>query len=311
MSKIRQVQNRINEAEEARQAREDKARAEANKRNRPKPAFALEPGQPISKVERQRRINEARGEAAPAPATPPPPVRGKVGAIQADREATPGIELDLESLKGITLEAKVELKKHLVAKYRAHCEAILEAGPTGVADTTLRWWVLWLWDIGAIGEFITHSRRAEALGHMSPISTTFAEFRWRRVSEWAWDEIKKQRSPMPYLEDVAGEMDAMPDSIAGFYAKLLGEHQWNLAQSAETEADATERMHAAQAHFDRAMELAGDAARVKTKLGKVAAWLKDKVIPAQKQEHPTPHLDKLLGKPGEPASADVGESNPD
>ncbi|MDH5751573.1 MAG: phage terminase small subunit [Deltaproteobacteria bacterium] len=266
MSKIREVQQRIEEQFAASRALEDKKR-----HGRTSPATV-----PVSKLQQVRLRNEAREEASRAPTEPPPPVLGKIGAIKAAAESGGYFEAERLALKGLTLEAKREGKLKLLVKYRPHVESFFASANRTVADPIVPWYVIWLWDAGDIEAFISLSRQAEALGQHSPIATPINEFRWRKISEWAWEEIKNKRSPMPYLEDVFSEADDMPESLSGFFHKLMGEHAVNLADAAGERGDEEQRqdcLSTAESFFESAQEIRGEKSGVKTILAKVKKWI--------------------------------------
>lgn len=225
----------------------------------------------MSKIKQaQARIREQRAASAPAVRPPrgPAPRPGKIAARKAATGIETGLADDLASLKGLTLEAKRALKVQLVEKYRAHAEGFLSAGHAHLADPVVPYWVIWLWDVGDIGGFIRHGRRAEALGQRSPLQTPSKEFRWYRVLDWAGDELKAGRSPEPYFGDVLGEVDAMPGSIAAGYHTLAGKLALGRAEAAETEGDAERartEYEAARVAFERAKAV-HDKARVETAL---------------------------------------------
>ena len=244
-------------------AREHRLRASAGEGQPAATPAAPEPTSPA----RQHKLQSARVQ---------PAVTGAASAHQAVAGATAEFDADLESLHGLSDEARLERKKSLVTKWRGHVEAFLNAGRSDIVDPVSAWYAVWLGDIGEIGEFIGVSRAVEALGQKSPFATPLNEFRWRRVADWAWDEIKAKRGPEPYLGEVCKEADTMPPSLAAFYAKLQGEHQVNLARTAADDVERHAHLEAARGWFERAMELNGEKSRVKTILGNVVEWISGK-----------------------------------
>ncbi|HEX7929218.1 MAG TPA: phage terminase small subunit [bacterium] len=200
-------------------------------------------------------------------------VTGAASASQAAKGVAAGFEADLESLHGLTTEKKVELKRELVTKYRAHAEAVLAGPKTGVNDPVTAWWVLWLWDAGLIEEFITNCKRAEGLGLRSPIPTPLPMFRAWRIIEWTRAEIEAGHSPEPYFGQLFDEVGDYQGNVAAEIFKLKG----MLTQAAaEKEADptkATELFSAAEGFYQEAAKR-NEKVGVKTRLADVGASLK-------------------------------------
>jgi hypothetical protein len=226
----------------------------------------------MSKIRQaQARIRaglEAEAQAVPPAPRPAAPAPGKIASRQAAAGVAQQLAADVESLKGLTLEAKAAIKKALVEKYRAHAEGFLAAGHQGLADPVVPYWVIWLWDTGDLEGFIKHGRRAEALNQRSPLNTPLREFRWYRVLDWANDELKAGRSPEPYFGDVHAEVEAMPGSIAAGYHTVAGKSFVTRAEAAEKDQDtdvAVEQYRQAKAAFDAAKAVS-ERARVETAL---------------------------------------------
>ena len=226
----------------------------------------------------QERIRQQRAvavEAPPAAGRPAVAAPGKIAARQAAAGLEAQLAADVDALHGLTLEAKAAIKKGLVEKYRAHCEAFLAAGHQGLADPVVPYWVVWLWDTGDIEGFIRHGRRAEALNQRSPLRTPLKEFRWYRLLEWSGAELKAGRSPEPYFSQVYAEAQAMPGSIGSGYHALAGKFFVKWAEAAEQDED----REAALEHYQRARQAfetakaVSERARVETALKQVARKL--------------------------------------
>ena len=225
--------------------------------------------------ERIRSGMEARVQPVPVAGRTVVSGSGKIAARRAASGIAEQVAADLESLKGLTLEAKAAIKKTLVEKYRAHAEGFLAAGHGELADPVVPYWVIWLWDTGDLEGFIRHGRRAEALNQRSPLNTPLKEFRWYRVLDWAGEELKAGRSPEPYFSDVLGEVEAMPGSIASGYHTLAGKLAVGRAEAGEADEDperARTEYEAARKAFEQAKAV-HDKARVETALKTVAKKL--------------------------------------
>lgn len=142
-------------------------------------------------------------------------------AVKRDIEtALPEFERDADTLHGLPLEARLQLKRNLVEKWRAHCLAF-EAAEVMTANPIYSHWVVWLFDIGEIPDFLEHCGAAILLGQNPAfLKRSLSEFRLWSLLEWSEGEFEAGRSPEPYFSTMLNGWPEYPAQAQGRYLTL-------------------------------------------------------------------------------------------
>lgn len=246
-------------AEQAAQQEAERLKAEKEQARAADPGPA-DPGprpEHLTPVQRHKASVAARKNPPPTPA--PSRTTGRAAAKKAAGEAKSGMLQAIESLHGLDLKDKIKLKKKLVEQFREPAEKLLEAR---TRDDDFSAWIVWLYDIGAIEEFMEKAPAAIALGWLTRplgMQRSLQEFYFDAIREWSEGEFRKGHSPEPYFSTAYAQHGKMKDVVAAKYHKLAGDML--LAQAGQAKAGEKKGI------LQRALNTLGFAKRAHEKIG--------------------------------------------
>jgi hypothetical protein len=206
-----------------------------------------------------------RGVQVPAVVGTPARPTGHAATHRYTQPHEQDFAAEVESLHGLSIKEKVARKKDLVEIYRPQVEALLDAGQRRVQLWT--WWIVWLFDVGRVDEFIAQAERAIALDWLTEFSSDLRTFRFDKIMEWAKGEFEHGRGVEPYFGKMHAKHADMLEVVAAKYHKLAGDMWARQAENAGSPAKERAALDLAVQWWTVA-EIAYDKAGVKTRIDK-------------------------------------------
>ncbi len=130
------------------------------------------------------------------------------------------LELDLDELVQLRNEDRDERKRELIKNYKTYVDMFLHSDDKA-RNRIYSWFVVWLLDVGQIDQFIKYALWGIQRNQNTPegYKTAFGqkkkafarnlpEFLFDGIMKWSFDQMKNDRTPRPYFDQVYENMNS-------------------------------------------------------------------------------------------------------
>lgn len=145
---------------------------------------------------------------------------GQVAMMEEVKRLEPDVLQALENLHGKTLDEKKQIKQALVEKYKDHCHRFA-ASRYNFQNDVFSNWIVWLFDIEEIGEFLKFSNIAINKQQQTPfyIKKNWFDCRSWLFVDWAAPRIEAGETVEPYWGQMLQHWQTFSKSCQQEYLK--------------------------------------------------------------------------------------------